>query len=181
MDHYLDVLVLLPGGEWLQRVVIPLVESRLQFEHAQLVNGVGKGPQLLVANFVEPHVLLKLFKSALATNFLEHGEMLEDDLGSDQLCLPVILLVHISALAADVSHTVIVGDRQLLEVLQELVPLRLQTLDMRLHIDVLVINCQVLSVEHLNLIVRLVELLEYLHSFSREVVHLAEFQVQISA
>ena len=47
------------------------------------MNCVRESLQLLVANAVEFHVLLKLLESFGPSNPLEHGQMLEDDLGND--------------------------------------------------------------------------------------------------
>lgn len=72
MDNYRDVLVLHSGAKWFQSIVIPLVEGSLHFILAELVSRVGECLKLVVANFVEPHILLELLKGALATDSLEH-------------------------------------------------------------------------------------------------------------
>jgi hypothetical protein len=71
-----------------------------------------------MANLVKSYIFLKLLESTLAPNFLEHVNVLKDDLGHDQLGLPVILGIHVSPFTSDVSHTVIVGDCQLLKIPQ---------------------------------------------------------------
>ena len=111
-----DVLVLMSGAERFQRVVIPLVERSLHLVLSQLVHRVGESFQFVVADLVEPNILLELLESLLASHSLEHLDVLKDDLGHNQLGLPVILGVHVSSLAGDVSHAVIIGDGQLLQV-----------------------------------------------------------------
>ena len=74
-----------------------------------------------MADLVKPNILLQFLESLLTSDFLKHLDVLEDDLGHDQLRLPVILGIHVPSLSCDVSHTVVVGNRQLLKVSQKLV------------------------------------------------------------
>ena len=67
-----------------------------------------------MANLVESDVLLELLQGFLAPDFLEHLDVLKDDLGHDELGLPVILSIHVSSLTSNVSDAVVIGDGQLL-------------------------------------------------------------------
>ena len=69
-----------------------------------------------MADLVKPYILLQLLQGFLTSDFLEHLDVLKDYLGHDQLCLPVILGIHISSFSSDVSHTVVISDRQLFKV-----------------------------------------------------------------
>jgi hypothetical protein len=93
-----------------------------------------------MADLVKPYILLQLLQSLLPSNFLEHLDVLKDDLGHDQLRLPVILGVHVPPFSRDVSHAVVVGDGQLLKISQKLMSLRLKALDVGFHVDVFVIH-----------------------------------------
>ena len=64
-----------------------------------------------MADLVKPYILLQLLQSLLTSDFLEHLDVLEDDLGHDQLRLPVILGIHVPSFSTDISHAVVVGDR----------------------------------------------------------------------
>lgn len=63
-----------------------------------------------MTHLVEAHILLQLFQGTLAADALEHLDVFEDDLGDDQLCLPVVLGIHVPPLTSDVSDTIIIGD-----------------------------------------------------------------------
>ena len=106
--------------------------------------------------------------------------MLEDDLGNDQLRLPIVLLVHVPPLASDITDAVVICDGQLLQVSEELLALALDALDMRLHVDVLVVQSEVLSIELLELCVDSVEVREDLDPLSREVVHVPQLLAEVS-
>lgn len=93
-----------------------------------------------MANLVESDVLLEFLQGFLAPDFLEHLDVLKYDLGHDELGLPVILSIHVSSLTSDVSDAVVIGDGQLLQVSEKFMPLRLETLDVSFHIDVLVVH-----------------------------------------
>ena len=98
-----------------------------------------------MADLVKPNVLLQLLQSLLTSDFLEHLDVLEDDLGHDQLRLPVILGIHVPSFSCDISHTVVVGNRQLLKVSQELVSFGLKALNVSFHVNVFVIHAQMLA------------------------------------
>ena len=102
-----------------------------------------------MADLVKPNILLQFLQSLLTSDFLEHLDVLEDDLGHDQLRLPVILGIHVPSLSCDVSYTVVVSNRQLLKVSQKLVSFGLKALNMSFHVNIFVIHAQVLSVQSL--------------------------------
>lgn len=77
--------------------------------------------------------------------------VLKNNLCDDELRLPVILSVHILSLTCDVSDAVVVSDRELLEVLEELVSFCHESGDVRLHVNISVIVAQVLSVQAFKL------------------------------
>jgi hypothetical protein len=115
--------------------------------------------------FVEANIVRKFLKSSLASNFLAEMNVLKNDFGNYELGLPVILRVHILSFTCDVSHTVIVSDSELLEVLEKLVSFCHQSSDVCLHVDILVIVAQVLPVQAFKLSSSSVDVLQCSCSF----------------
>ena len=75
--------------------------------------------------------------------------MLKYNFGYNELGLPVVLSIHVSSLASDISNAVIVCDGKLLEVSKELMSLGLKSLNVSFHIYVLVVDAKVLPVKTL--------------------------------
>jgi len=132
-----------------------------------------------MAVFVEADVVTHLLKGFLLSDLLAKLDVLEDNFGDDQLCLPVVLSIHVLSLPGDVPDTVVVGDGELFKIFQKFMSLSHESCYVGLHVDIVMVVGEVLSVEPLKFGGGSVDILEGSPPFLAEIVHVPELLAEV--
>ena len=131
-----NVIILIMGVKRLQTIIVPCIEPFLHLIMTQFHGDDRKGSKLLLAILVEKTVGIELLVGHGFPGGLEGLDVLNYDLGHDELCLPIVSGIHVSSSLSDFPDAFVVLFGQTLKISVDLLLLADYLLDLRFEVNI---------------------------------------------
>lgn len=146
VNHDRNIIVLDSQWQGFECLVVPLVQSPLLSISSNSAHCVRKVTEFELAVPVESCIASYFTEDDLLPGCLGQLQLLEENLSNNEFCLSVILRVHVSSLSADVSNALIESNSKVLEVSEQLLAVILESLDLFVEVNVLMVYHTVIIV-----------------------------------